>query len=434
MKDEKSIEVDGWRVYDLPIQYSETDYEEARTEITKQAQNTSGLVALFEFGLIPALGISDMDFWAVFEDSAERMCLSTVPNLSEKISYLMDHEILVIAEKHYRKMLYFDSWTTYAWPNGHRLLYQKENIKRDLNFEKIEFSNEERNILSATRIDECLGTVYSNIPYFAKKELPVRQIFETIKDCVYIIEEINIVTDRKIDPIFSENFRDLRANWFKLEQNEAVRRLIEIFYQGLLIGFEASFSLASWIDKYSHPESIDSLRIKKANSSNRQPLGDGASYVYLNTPKDRRVFTDGLKTPAQALELSINSYRKLKVNVGWRSRLIDYYMVYQPLGMASMLLGFSDNAGLLSDNLKKDIYTNQEEVKVFRPEIFREKIKMINEITDIYNKKQDEAGGGKGWLFGNNRFGYSFNHEKIRRKILTSLLKRKYWQIINGKI
>ncbi|KKS46501.1 MAG: hypothetical protein UV10_C0002G0039, partial [Candidatus Azambacteria bacterium GW2011_GWA1_42_19] len=109
-KNQKTIEVDGWRAYDFPIECKEADYDEARVEIINQIRNTLGLVALFEYGYIPYPGISDMDFWAVFSDDAEKMGLPARPALSPKTRYLMSHQITLFTEKHYRKMLYFDPW------------------------------------------------------------------------------------------------------------------------------------------------------------------------------------------------------------------------------------------------------------------------------------------------------------------------------------
>ena len=228
MHENKQIIIDGWRVYDLPVEYSDADYEEARVEITNQVRNTPGLIALFEYGCIPFPGISDMDFWAVFSDDAGKMGLPLQPALSEKTKYLMSHQITLFAEKHYRKMLYFDPWTTYAWPNGQRLLYKSDGIERDLNFENIKFTKEERDILSLVLVEEYLGSINSTISFYAKKKLPVRHILETIKTCVYIIEEINLITDRKINSTFPEELKDLRSKWFKIDRQEAVKKLIKL--------------------------------------------------------------------------------------------------------------------------------------------------------------------------------------------------------------
>ncbi len=430
---QKNIEIDGWRIYDLPIKYSEADYQEARDELVNKAKKTPGLIALFESGCILALGISDMDFWAVFSDDAEKMRVPTEPALSERTKDIIMHKILAVSEKHYRKVLYLDPWITYAWPNGHKLLYQKEDIDRDLNFEKINFSREQRNILSIALIEERLDPVYANIPFYAMKELPVRRVFESIKSCVYIIEEINIVTNREIDPAFSEEFNDLRKNWFEIEQKKAVKKLIDMLYRGLLIGFEAAFSLADWLKEHYQYMPSQDLKIKRTNFISHSCLDKKAKNVYLSTFRTRRVFTDFIKDPKQALELSVNSYNELKINLGWRSKIVDFYIIFQPLEVVSILLGLVSQNGLLSNALRKDIFTNQEKLPIFNPKVFQEKNKIINEITEIYNRKQAPFSDGKGFIFGNNRFGYLFEQEKLRRKALNFWLRRKFWQTISNR-
>lgn len=428
---QKIMEIDGWRVYDFPVEYKESDYDEARAEIINQVRNTPGLVALFEYGWIPYPGISDMDFWAVFSDDVEKMGLPLRPALSEKTKYLMSHQITLFAEKHYRKMLYFDPWTTYIWPNGQRLLYKKESVERDVNFENIKFTKDERNVLSLARVEEDLAAINPAISLYAKKELPARHILEVIKTCVYIIEEINLIADRKINSTFPEELQNLRASWFKLDRRQAARRLIKLFYDGLLISFEAAFSLGDWVRQRSESGHIQDLGIKKTNFFNGSFLDKKSKNIYLNSFGDRRVFTDFVRNPSQALELSINSCRKFEIKLGRYSKIIDFYVVFQPLELAAIYLGLISEKGLLSDNLRKNTFSNLEELLIFRPQIFREKIKMLNEITEVYNNKRAAGAGGKGWHFGNSSFQNSFEHKKLKKKLLVFWLKRKFWREIN---
>ncbi|MBI2635371.1 MAG: hypothetical protein HYW79_02395 [Parcubacteria group bacterium] len=430
-KNQETIEVDGWRAYDWPIEYNESDYEEARIEIINQIRNTPGLVALFEYGWIPYPGISDMDFWAVFSDDAEKMGLTLHPALSQKTKYLMSHQITLFTEKHYRKMLYFDPWTTNIWPNGQRLLYKADGIERDLNFENISFSKEEKDILSLARVEEDLAVISSTISHYAKKELPARHILETIKTCVYLVREINNITDRKISSSFSEDLKDLRDNWFKIDQRQAARRLIKLFYDGLLLSFEAAFSLNDWARKYSHLEDIKNLGIGKTNFWSGSFLDKKSKNVYYNSFGDSRVFTDFIKTPSQALKLSIDSCQEFKIGFGRYSRTIDFYIVFQPLELAAFFSCLISEHGSLSDNIRKNTFSNLKEVPVFRSEIFQEKVKMINEITEVYNNKRAANAGGKGWHFGNSSFQNSFEHKKLKKKLAVFWLKRKFWRAVS---
>lgn len=433
-KNKEIMEIDGWRVYDWPIECVEADYDEARIEIVNQVCNTPGLVALFEYGWIPYPGISDMDFWAVFSGDAEKMGLPARPALSPKTKYLMSHQITLFAEKHYRKMLYFDPWTTNIWPNGQRLLYKQGGIERDLNFENIKFTKDERDVLSLARVEEDLVAMNPTIFLYAKKKLPVRHILEVIKTCVYIIREINNITDIKINSTFPEELQNLRASWFKIDRRQAARRLIKLFYDGLLISFKAAFSLNDWARQHSELQRVQDLGIRKTNFFNQSFLDKKSKNIYLNSFGDRRVFTDFVHNPSQAMELSINSCQKLEIKVGRRSRIIDFYVVFQPLELSSFFMGLISEKGLLSDNLRRNTFSNLEELLVFRPKIFREKAKMINEITEIYNNKQVADGSGKGWHSGNGSFENSFEHKTLKKKLLAFWLKRKFWRAVDAAV
>ena len=430
-KNKKNIIVDGWKIYDLPVKYSMADYDEARAEIIAKVKNSPGLIALFEIGCIPSPGISDMDFWAVFDDNAKSMCLPSWPTLSKKTRHLMMHKIFVASEKHYRQMLYFDPWTTNAWPDGHPLLWQKEDITRDLGFELIEFTPEQRRDLSAVYIEGLLETIYSNIPFYAKKELHIRETFETIKDCVYITRDTKIITGKDIRSDFSERFKALQSNWFEIDEKKAIKEMTELVREGILIGFEVAFALAEWLDKNSEEVSRKDLGIRETNFWNRSVLDGKANNIYLNTFKDRRVFTDSIKTPQEAFDLSVASHGEIKINLGWRTKTIDFYNIYQPLGMASILLGLASGERLFSETLRKDIFSNQEKVSIFRPEIFQEKIKMLNEVVETYNKKQAPNSKGKGFVFFTHRYDYQYGQEKLRRKIISWWLRRKFWRTLN---
>lgn len=424
MAETEKEKINGWQISDLPIRHSEEEYEEARKEIVNKIKQVPEIIALFEFGYIPVPGISDMDFRAVFPDDAEKMYMPREPELSDKTKYLMEHNVFILSEKHYKKSLYFDPWTWRVWPDGHRLLFQREGIERDLNFEKIKFTKEEEDALSIGRIEEALTGIFSLMPFYVRKELPVRTVFEVLKDCVYMTREINLISDRKIDPSFSQDFQELRASWFGLDKEEGAKRLIDVFHRGLACGFEIAFSLSDWLSKYSQ---IEPSRFRKTGPGNASYLDKKNKNVYLISFGEKRVFTNAVDTPQKAMEMSLKSCRKIKKG----KETIDFYIAFLPFEMSSMILGLARESGILSDNLRKDIYTNQKEVPVLIPKILREKNRMINEITEIYNKKQVIGVGGKGWVFGNNRFGYLFQEEGWKRKVLNFLFKVKFWRTVN---
>lgn len=430
-KQKDELTVDGWLVTDLPAPYVEKDYEEARAELIKQAENTPELGALFEYGYIPFLGISDMDFWVVFPNDTSKMYLAAHPRLTEKTKHVMMHQTALITEKHYKKMLYFDPWTRNVWPNGHKLLYKRSDITRDLNFENIEFSNEDKAALSVVYMEDCLLVVFATIPMYAKKELHVREVFENIKNIIYVIREINAVTHGKITSNFSEEFNQLRSEWFTISQEEGARRLIKLLEEALLIGFEATFILGEWLTKRSCHMAPEDCGVRKVNWPNGSKLDKCGTNLYLNTFKERRVYTDLVKDPKHALELSVRSCQDIKINLGLRSKETEFHVTFLPLGMSAMLSGSLSKEGLLSRHLAQDIFTNADKLPVFEAKIFKEKSKMIDDITETYNQKKVPKMNGKGWIYGNNHFGYSFDDEKLRRKLLTLWLKRIFWRSVN---
>ena len=134
------------------------------------------------------------------------------------------------------------------------------------------------------------------------------------------------------------------------------------------------------------------------------------------------------------MELSINSCREVEIKFRRYFKTIDFCVVFQPLELAAIYLGFISEKGLLSDNLRKNTFSNLEEAPVFRPKIFQEKVKMINEIVEIYNNKRVVDTSGKGWHFGNGSFQNSFEHKKLKKKLLVFWLKRKFWRAINSAV
>lgn len=428
-----TFEINGWRISDLPVQLSREDYNNAQKEITLLGPGNSDLIAIFLWGNISYPGISDMDCFAVFDNDAKKMFVPVQPLLTERAKYILKHEILMISEKHYKKMLFFDPWTTNVWPDGHKLLYQKHGINRNLNYEPISFNPEEKEILSVMRIQEQIFQIFNILPLFAKKEMPIRHVLENLKTLVYMSSEINNIGDCKVDTKMVEQLKKLMTEWFDIEQKEAIRRLIPIFKEGLILTFEIAFAVSDWASRYFKTIECDKIGIRKTDLFHSTDWDEKGKILYLNTFKTKCVYSDLVKTADKALELSLSSCSRVEFSVGKRSKSVNYHVVFLPFNFSSILLGMVNEKGLLSDALKKDIFTNQKYLQVFNPPVYRDKIGLINEITETYNNKQSILGGGKGYLYGNNLFDYSFGREKIRRKIFTFWLKRKFWSTATNK-
>ncbi len=424
------LRVDGWLVTDLPVPYTEKDYEQARAELIAQAKNTPELGALFEYGYIPFPGISDMDFFVVFPDDVKKMYLAAEPRLSEKTKHVMMHQTALITKKSYRKMLLLDPWTTNIWPKGHRLLFQNEKIKRDMNFDVTPFASRDFDAISLAYIEECMVSVYPVVPLYARKELQVRYILEDIKNCVYIIREIKKLTGQDLNPTFTDEFQLLRSTWFTLDQQDAARRLIKLFHEALIIIFESAFVMSEYISTRAETISTNTLKVKKVGLLAGSRLDKKYKNVYVNTFKGSRVYTSFLKDAHHALALSVDSCKEVNISLGVRSKTVDFGTIFLPYGLSAILLGSTLPRGFFGRTLQKDIYTNQDKVLVFNPPIFLEKAKLIDDITEIYDKRKVPAMNGKGFIYGSNHFGYWFSGEKIRRKLLVAFLKRVYWNTL----
>ncbi|MBU4332510.1 hypothetical protein KKD20_05325, partial [Patescibacteria group bacterium] len=62
--------IDGWKLSDFPIAYGPEDYDDARKEIAEKVGPVSGVKTILEWGKPRYPGISDIDFFVVFEQES----------------------------------------------------------------------------------------------------------------------------------------------------------------------------------------------------------------------------------------------------------------------------------------------------------------------------------------------------------------------------
>ncbi len=423
MKNE--IFFNGWKITHLPVEYTLADYQQAREEIKQKISQIPEVIALFEFGTIPAPGISDMDFFVVFKDGCSKIGIPNACNFSVKTKYLMEHKLFIVpSETLYKNILLLDPWATYFYTDKHSELYFTKDIRfRSL----IDLDEKEKKILSAIFIIDQVNSIFTLLPFYKNKELPVRQVFELLKNNVFSLEEVNLLFNQQvIKSDFTQKFKELRSSWFRVDQKEGVERLIEILKEGLLLAFEISWKVADFLKPYITLESFRKVHFRRPIFFLKNYSDKINKIIYFQTFKYSRIFTSHNLTFQEAFDLSLKMTKDYQINLGYRKKTLQLSPVLQPIEIASILSGISSGEGVTSSRIRKDLYTIDDQVPVLKSLALDRRVAFVNESCEaFFSKNKAKEINGKLAASWAGDMGYFFNREGILRKWASFYLKKK---------
>lgn len=408
----------------MPEFYPREEYEKTRAEVVAKMKTYPDVVAVMDFGTEPYPGISDIDFYVVFRNDAEHIFIPRTRPYSPVSQYLMMHTVLLSSEEFIKELRYLNPWSIFA---EERFIYTAQGFVRPTIIEP----TESQTINNASFMVDKLDSIFAHLPQFVNKELPARLIFEICKNAVYCIwrlEDLDIkATPAQLD--FIERFDATRKEWFELDQQEGMRRLIGFFEEVMQIAFEIAWMLDSWLSSQLVSTSINQLGIKQ---SRKTKWDRSSKNIYCHTLRYARLYTDARLTWKEAFEKTMRASELVTVNIPGRRKQQMLNPVILPWNLSAFLMTTASQQGILSDAVKRDIWTNASEVPVLHDENFDHKIKVQNELTLTYSQKRIPGGEGKGYIYGNQTFGYLFGEERFLRKFLVWYLRRKFFGNLNN--
>lgn len=202
------------RLYDLPQATPESVYASARTAVREKYRSVPGVLAVLEFGTIPYLGISDMDFLIITEPNAH-VRLPHFSEYTEDQRYAMGHRHYAVSASVYPFLDYVDPWFVKVDP----LL----DPSKRFDFKKGSFSEAGYKALSLNFIHQKM--IFGSLPFLAQtlrdNALCVRHFFEEIKLFRYFLREFKKVHAPHIeeDPSL-ERYDEVARTWFEMSEEK----------------------------------------------------------------------------------------------------------------------------------------------------------------------------------------------------------------------
>lgn len=209
------------KLIDLPRKIPPSVYEETREEVRKKYATIPDVVDVIEYGTIPHLGISDMDFIVVIEPGA-KIDLPSLRTYTKEQQYAMDHAHFVISTDALPRLRLLDPFLVHFTSLLKRTSYTLQTLDS--------LSTEE---LRAFAIEyPYVSWILPWLEFFARveclQELPSRYFLESIKNLPHSFRELHRakLIDQPIDPN-AIVFQSLADKWFEISDNHRVTRVQE---------------------------------------------------------------------------------------------------------------------------------------------------------------------------------------------------------------
>lgn len=415
--------IDGWKISDLPQRATSEDYEYARLEVIESFKNVEGVEAIMDFGTEPYPGISDIDFYIVFSPKAEHIYLPKAKPYSPMTRYLMTHTVLLVSDEFLPSLRYLNPWSRFA---KERYIWQTAGYTPKV----AEELAGDTAVSSASFMLDKLDAMFAYLPYFKNKVLPVRHILEVCKNAVYCIWRLE---DSGIKPRqeyldFVKRFNNTRDNWFALDEKEAAGLTIGYFTEVMNIAFAIAWDLAEWLDTriFAVPVSETGLKMTR-----KTKWDEKYKSIYCHTFKYSRMYTQAPLTPEEAFALSLQASERVQVSIPGFKREHTITPTILPWNLAAFLVTTAVEKGILSDEVKKDIWVAANDAPLLKDELLIKKVQIQNQLTKEYKEKRKPGGSGKGYIYGNQVFGYLFNEETLLRKLFVRMLRKKFFINLN---
>lgn len=413
----------GWRITHLPKVYPAAAYDRAREEVIAKVTKNADVVAVMDFGWEQFPGISDIDFYIVFAQDAKTMFIPQGEEYTPETSYLLMHTVLLISEEFLKELRYLNPWSVHA---KERYLYKRTGFVEPTIKELPTVDP----VLSAAFMYDKIESILSTLPLYVQKILPVRNLFELCKNCVYNIwrlDDLGIAPVERYDR-FVKEFDALREKWFSLLQSEALDRLIKVYEQTLTYTFEIAWMLDAWIAERVTRVPPSDIGLRKTRWPLSTAWENGSNALYIHTYKYARLFTDKKVTPREAMLMSAVASGDIKLRLGPIRKTVALTPIILPWNLSALATTTIAKGGILGTALRKDTLTNANSVPILQVSSLDYRIDRQNELTDMYRAKRIPAGEGKGYIYGNQLYGYLFGEENVMRKFLVAYMRFRFFR------
>ncbi|MFC1822592.1 hypothetical protein ACFL9T_07780 [Thermodesulfobacteriota bacterium] len=230
--------IEGFQLYNFPVITSIDVYEEARRLLSEYVSRHQAVVALYEFGSVKSPGISDLDFVVAVQsnpsaDLANYLRDNRHPPL---VRELMDGgTLMIMRQEDFENILFLDDVDV-------TLRYGKLIPLEKPTKEIIPF-------IDLCRLIDWIPERTAQLLNFAvRRKCPVKNTIGILSSLIYSLVKIDNLIGKK-DPLhekFSNAMNGIRAGWFN-DPAGFSKKLIELLFVGIKLGFSAISDLARYI-------------------------------------------------------------------------------------------------------------------------------------------------------------------------------------------
>ena len=226
----------------FPASLSQEEYEKVRTYLLNILGQYQDVVALYEFGNVKNLGISDLDFAIVYKDEptdrriGEKIGQIKFSHTAEKI--FCGSTLMVFPERTFSSIMMWDDL---------RLTHRFGTT-----FEFTTFPPEVDKLLNICRILDWLPErIMSLIRALQQDTIVVNHILGllySLRYTLYKVQDLKIYGREKIAQ-FDEAITELREGWFTLYEEQQRDKLAQAVQQAISLACACTVRSTQWLEK-----------------------------------------------------------------------------------------------------------------------------------------------------------------------------------------
>lgn len=348
---------DRWKFYDFPKKLPLDSYKTSIHEFVEIAKKLKNVEAVYRAGSISVPGISDIDLFVIFKNSTSKIDTINFNKLSALSRQLVGHEI------GYMEREVFEKFDLFLWVHEPLELLYGNHIEY-INMNGIE----DRLLIKSLMVFEWLIHKSLHIQRCVyDKNIPVRSLLNKLWSFTYTIKIIEEISNERIGEGYIKDIKQLRMNWFKLEDSNRKNELLRIMHSEIDLSFLIVQKLADTLNN--NPDWMTNFEINDIKHSKYLRRLSNKNILY-KSPSFIILFTENnvLNTKSKMHDIYATSYSKFKIP-----------FLILPITLSALLMYHVGEEGGLSQKIKRGLSISGDfDTKVIKSETAYERARILN--------------------------------------------------------
>ena len=370
------LNYEEWEFHNMPKPMQREDYEEVLEAVVEDLKANPAVEAAYLAGGEWIPGISDMDVIVLLNKEGKESDLKHPKSLSEKSRYIFMHGYGVYSYEALQKMFYLNPYTG-EW----KKLFGKD-VKIG-GYYDLSDMKEQRLFVAATIFDLLVNKLLYLPSALLTRRVDVRKTLGWLWSITYTLDMLEFVTGEAMAEGYRDSIKELRACWFKIDEQEALATLVDLIEEANSIIFKIAIRLGDYLSKRSklvEPRKVG-IPLKKLPFIKFQPI------VCFMNYKNALVFGHERRYAEEYITFYLRDYRR-RLRLAKFGSSQEFYLALLPWDLSAILYSYALDNGVLSNWIRKDLYTSAEAIPILDSVGIQRRIAVLNENLEDFKRNR----------------------------------------------